>query len=178
MNAPTSAQGTLALRETQSSVLSPAVGQLLAVGRAHMWPFQPLGQAPMLQEPIRLGDWLLVPAQQDSAPIPARAMARIQAIYAAGARPQGFVVVHETPMLLKAPAETSPRPQDATLPVGTAVANAVASDVLSAVAGVLSAFVSVILPAMFLVAAAMVDPILVAVTEDGYWIEIDRWKTE
>jgi hypothetical protein len=22
----------------------------------------------------------------------------------------------------------------------------------------------------------MLDPILVAVTEDGYWIEIDRWQ--
>ena len=36
-----------------------------------------------------------------------------------------------------------------------------------------------IVPMMFfVVAAAVADPILVAVTESGYWIEIDRWDTE
>ena len=32
-----------------------------------------------------------------------------------------------------------------------------------------------VVPAILVVGAAVVDPILVAVTEDGYWIEIDRW---
>jgi hypothetical protein len=27
-----------------------------------------------------------------------------------------------------------------------------------------------------LIGLVMVDPILIAVTEDGYWIEIDRWN--
>jgi hypothetical protein len=30
-------------------------------------------------------------------------------------------------------------------------------------------------PALFITAAVVLDPILIAVTEDGTWIEIDRW---
>ena len=41
-----------------------------------------------------------LPAQLDSTHIPARALERVQAIYAVGLRPQGFVVVHEAPPLL------------------------------------------------------------------------------
>jgi hypothetical protein len=40
---------------------------------------------------------------------------------------------------------------------------------------VISLAAILIVPATLVVGAAVVDPILVAVTEDGYWIEIDRW---
>jgi hypothetical protein len=36
----------------------------------------------------------------------------------------------------------------------------------------------VLAPALLVVGAVVVDPILVAVTEDGYWVEIDRWWSE
>lgn len=161
---------------------SREAGQLVALGRAHYWPFQVLGQAPMIAQPVRLGDWLMIPAQQDSTAIPARAISRIQAIFAAGIRPEGFVLVHEAPKLLKAPpaAPAEPRPMSGATysPEGT-------SDFATSLANGLAALASTILPMLFfVVAAAMADPILVAVmnddlgTEDPVWVEIDRWDTE
>ena len=154
---------------------SYAAGRLVALGTAHYWPFQVLGRAPMVEEPVRLGDWLLIPAQQDSTALPPRAMSRIRAIFAAGFRPQGFVLVHEAPMLLKAP--PAPQPQPRTLAANTPSPDSTA-DFAAALGTGLSALASIIFPMMMFAAAAIVDPILVAVTEDSYWIEIDRWNTE
>jgi hypothetical protein len=129
----------------------------------------------MIEEPVRLGNWLLMPAQQDSTVIPPRAMSRIRAIFDAGLRPRGFVVVHEAPMFLKAPAapqaEPKTLPRTISSPEGT-------GDFAAALGKGLSALASVIFPMMMLAAVAVVDPILVAVTEDGHWVEIDRWDTE
>ena len=42
-----------------------------------------------------------------------------------------------------------------------------------------SAVVAVLAMPLFLIggigALVLVDPVLIAVTEDGYWVEIDRW---
>ena len=49
---------------------------------------------------------------------------------------------------------------------------------LSFLAGALTLAVSIgstVIPAFFLMGAALLDPILITVTEDDYWIEIDRW---
>jgi len=154
---------------------SHEAGQLVALGRAHYLPFQVLGRAPMVEQPVRLGDWLLIPAQQDSTAIPARAINRIRTIFDAGIRPQGFVLVHEAPMLLKAP--PAPRVEPRTV-AGTISSPEATGDLAATVGTVLSALASMIVPMMMFAAAAIVDPILVAVTEDGYWIEIDRWNTE
>jgi hypothetical protein len=156
--------------------LSPETRQLVTLGRRHHWPFQVLGKAPMVQEPVRLGEWLLVPAQDDSSKLPDRALVRIQAIFAAGLRPQGFVLVHEAPKLLKAP--VTPKEQPKVVPVTTASPQST-SDLASGLVTGFVALASMIFPMLFMVAAAVLaDPILVAVTEDGYWIEIDRWYTE
>ena len=158
--------------------LSPETGQLLALGKRNRWPFRVLGRAPMLHESVRLGDWLLVPAQADSSPIPERALARIQAIFAAGVRPKGFVLVHEAPKLLKAPREPRKDPESAWPNPSTAMPQSVL-DVATALGKGIAALASTVLPMLFLFAAAAIaDPILVAITEDNYWVEIDRWDTE
>ena len=158
--------------------ISPEASQLVTLGRRHRWPFQVLGQAPMLQETVRLGDWLLVPAQQDSSAIPARSLERVQAIFGAGLRPQGFVLVHEAPKLLKAPVVAKEKPI-AQPDVSASILPNSTLDIATALGTGLAAFASMILPMLFMVAAvALADPILVAVTEDGWWIEIDRWNTE
>jgi len=149
---------------------------LLTLGRQRNWEFNILGQAPLPHQPIHLQDWLIVPAHQDSSHIPARALERIQAIFAMGFRPQGFVIVHEAPKLLPAPEviEAEPAPLHSASPgikpliTGLLGAMAVAIPVAAAVA-------TMIVPATLAVGAVLVDPILVAVTEDDTWIEIDRW---
>ncbi|MGA7193992.1 MAG: hypothetical protein WBW94_10195 [Anaerolineales bacterium] len=165
--------------ESGLSGLPVETQQLVTLGRRHRWPFQVLGKAPMLQEPVRLGDWLLVPAQEDSSAIPARSLKRIQAIFGAGLRPQGFVLVHEAPKLLKAPAKTKEKPIAQPTMSTPAVLPDSTFDIAIALGSGIAVLASMIFPMLFLVAAAaLADPILVAVTEDGYWIEIDRWVTE
>lgn len=176
--------------ERVAPVASQEARQLVLLGRQKGWDCAVLGRAPFPSEPVRLGDWLIVPAHQDSSQVPARALARVQAIFAAGARPKGFVMVHEAPKLLPAPVDSGP----STLPMSAVPdrlksALRVASTALGALATVLVATTGLAIlalaaltlaavlavPALLAVGAVVVDPILVAVTEDGYWIEIDRW---
>lgn len=164
---------------------SPRVQELMTVGQRELWDFAVLGQAPMPEEPVRLGDWLIIPAQQDSSEIPDRALARVQAIFAAGIRPKGFVLVHEAPMLLPPP-ETAqvqtPQPQWALDPQTTQKVIDTLSFGVSSLAKVMAgamtvalAIGAVVVPAFFLAGLALIDPILIVVTEDDYWVEIDRW---
>lgn len=170
--------------------------EILSLGQLNGWDFCVLGQAPMPAMQIHLGDWLVVPAQQDTSPIPERALERIQAVYAAGLRPQGFVMVHEAPRLLPAHVEEAgeeydishePPSRQALKKLLKALPGALLIG-LVAIAGatVLAAILAVVLAgglvvgAVVLLGAAMasIDPILIAVMEDGTWVEIDRWWTE
>ncbi|MCH7662274.1 MAG: hypothetical protein IH859_00180 [Chloroflexi bacterium] len=170
-------------------IASPA-RQLLTFGRGQGWNPKVLGKAPLPISPVRMHDWLIIPAQQDTSPIPGRAMARIQSIYAAGLRPAGFVLVHEAPKLL--PAGTRDVAAE-NLRLGRLSPQFTAwiKNVLKAMAGIFGVLAvatgtlilailaaALILPAILLVGVLAIDPILVAVSEDGYWIEIDRWMTE
>jgi len=143
---------------------------LLSLGDRLGWHTQVIGQAPMLKEAIRLQDWMLVPAHEDTTAIPARTMRRIHTLFSQGLRPQGFVVVHEAPMQLTAPKpvieEKSPFEWEG---VGKAMG------VIAKVMGVML-LGSMLLPFGLLAGMVMLDPILVVVTEDMYWIEIDRWQ--
>ena len=163
--------------------------QMLTLGHQRGWDFAVLGQAPMPQEAVRLGEWLVVPAQEDTSPVPTRALERVQAIFAAGLRPKGFVVVHEAPMLLPAPAQTETEtPPSISVPelspalkvagnvlgtVGKAAAIATGLAVLATATVALGAVLAI--PAALAAGALALDPLLIAVTEDDVWIEIDRW---
>lgn len=149
---------------------------LLSLGRQRNWDFTILGQSPLPRQPIHLQDWLIVPAHQDSSHIPARALVRIQAIFAMGLRPQGFVIVHEAPKLLPAPEIVEP--EITTVPSTTPGFKPLITGLLGAMAVAIplaAAVASMIVPATLAVGAVLIDPILVAVTEDDTWIEIDRW---
>ena len=164
--------------------------QLLSLGQQENWRFRVLGRAPMPKEPVRLGDWLLAPVQIDSSPIPARSLARIQAIFAAGIQPQGFVLVHEAPKLLPSPVVMDERLQKhsalvspeqsalrwigAAAGVFTIAIAAVLGFVMVALATMALASI-ILLPAVLVMGAVVLDPILVIVTSDNYFIEIDRW---
>lgn len=157
-------------------MLTPESQDFLALGRQQNWDFNILGQAPLPRQPIHLQDWLIVPAHQDSSHIPARALERIQAIFAIGLRPKGFVIVHEAPKLLPAPKVIEPEPMD--VPTNSLDDKPWITGFLGATANAASitaAIASMIVPATLAVGAVLLDPILVAVTEDDTWIEIDRW---
>ncbi len=168
-------------QKAAQSVLGLQTKQLLTLGEENRWPIQVLGKAPMLKQPIRIQDWLLVPSTMDSTSLPDQAIQRIKALYEAGIRPQGFVMVHEAPLQLKAP--TSPeKPKvdkqmlkkigGAALGLGALTGSMVAAVGIAIIGGLL------ILPAGLLAAAVIIDPILVAVMPDDSWVEIDRWDIQ
>lgn len=161
---------------------SPRVEELMTLGRGEAWDFALLGQAPMPTQPVRVKDWLIVPAEQDSSEIPVQALARVSAIFAAGIRPKGFILVHEAPMFLPAPQEEQEQFLEAQWMLDPESTQKVieklsfgVTTLAKVMAGAVTLATTVILPAIFLTGAALLDPILIAVTEDDYWVEIDRW---
>jgi hypothetical protein len=166
-------------RTTLAEKTSWQTRQVLTLGRKNSWNFRVLGKAELPDRPVRLQNWLIVPAQDDSSPIPKRTMERIQAIFAAGLNPKGFVVVHEAPMALGAPMEkqstqteysASAKPSQPTRTTGSSSV----TSLLAGLGAVLTAIVTVIFPMLFFGLLAL-DPIVIAVMEDGSWVEIDRW---
>ncbi len=169
--------------------------RLVTLGQEQGWDFHVLGQAPMPIMPVNLGDWLIVPAHQDASPLPERTRGRIQTIFAAGLRPKGFVVVHEAPKLLPAAAQQageeyhlstqSPAREKAMKLLKKLPGFLLAGLLVALGATVLAIIVAALLSAILVVggvallgtAFAAVDPILIAVMEDGTWVEIDRWWT-
>lgn len=159
---------------------------LVAFGRSQGWDFPVLGHAPYPSTPVHINDWLIVPAHLDSTPLPARAQDRMDAIFAAGIRPKGWLLVHEAPKYLPANVEEREVPTPTTLlsprtrqqvktalkTVGTVMGTLA---VATGTAALAIAAVVAFLPVALISGAILIDPILVAVTEDGFWVEIDRW---
>lgn len=135
----------------KSNALATQTQLLLDIGECFNWDFVCLGCAPIPSQPVRAGEWLIVPASQDTSPIPKQTMGRIQTIYREGIRPLSWVVVHEAPAQLCPPQENK---RAHILPY-------------LALLGVLGFWLASTL--------AVVDPILIAITPDLDWIEIDRW---
>lgn len=166
------------------ALVSPETMELVTFGERRGWEPRVLGRAPLPQSPVRVGEWLIVPAEQDTSAVPARALRRVQALYEAGLRPQGFVIVHEAPMQLAAPKSEDKVLEDAQpLTVSPVLRSALGAlgRVLAVVASALAIVgISVFagLPLALLMGVVMLDPMLIVVTEDGHWVEIDRWWNE
>ena len=128
---------------------------LLDVGYRNNWDFTLMGKAPIPTEPVRVGNWMIVDAREDQSRIPRKTMHRIQTIYAEGVRPLHWVVVHEAPYLLSPPQEKKKAPILPYLALLGGLGFWLASSVITAV--------------------AVVDPILIAITPDLDWVEVDRW---
>lgn len=173
-------------RTTLGEKTSWQTRQVLKLGNRNHWDFHVLGKAELPDRPARLKNWLIVPAQNDSSPIPKRTMERIQAIFTAGLCPKGFVVVHEAPMTLSAP--TQKQPIQPALPASTktilsgkplsqltgTTGSTSVTNLVEGLGAILTAIVTMIFPMLFLGLLAL-DPIVIAVMEDGCWVEIDRW---
>jgi hypothetical protein len=161
-------------------LVAPETKKFMQLGHQHGWEWFVLGQAPCPSQPVRVGEWLIVPIQHDTSQIPARALERVRAIYEAGLRPKSFVVVHEAPLQLAAPKEKidnkTTSPQFFSELTSLLVTGAVGSVALGV--AILAITAALAIPAALLVSAALLDPILIAVTEDDTWIEIDRWYVE
>jgi hypothetical protein len=169
---------------------TPGLQSLMTLGKRRGWGFTYVGQAPLPKKPLRIGQWLIIPAHQDSSPIPRRARERVHAIFSSGISPHGFVLAHEVPRRIAAPARQN-RNGDSRHHVlsselrsslkragavigsallGLAVINGIA---LLAVIAVAAAGI-LLLPLVLVTCQAGVDPKLIAVV-DGHWVVVDEW---
>jgi hypothetical protein len=176
-------------RELRLAEASRDARELLGLGRRLTWDVQPLGRGPLLRQSVFVGGWWLVPVAEDKTRIPRRALERVTAIYAAGLRPKGFIVAHEAPAALRSPTEghrLGQSPQEVFDQLKQTLSRLVVVDwvrgfsleALRTWADVLlMAAKGILIFSGTVLSLALVDPILIAVTEDDYWVEIDRWQT-
>lgn len=146
--------------------------QFLAVGEKRGFGFVFLGTAPVPEAPVYVPGWWIIPAEQDRSQVPAKSLQRIRSLFAVGLRPAAFVIVHEVPQALPNPAIPSSNVEG--MPERAMKTRTGAKNVLDRL---LSA-ASLVLPLTFFAGLALIDPILVAITDDLEWIEIDRWDVE
>ena len=178
-------QKGLARRTSRAARLSAPVMQqereLASLGANRNWPFRVLGIAPVPTTAVYHNNWWLVPVAEDHSQIPARALERVRAIYEAGIRPKAFVIVHEAPAQLPAPANL---PKVSRLDVWS---RQMTQHTITAIKVVGTVIATVVVPLMLatlgaglllslgLVGAVLTDPCLIVVTEDDVWIQIDYW---
>ncbi len=143
------------------------------------FPVRVLGQslAPVL--PQQVGDWWLEPLGPATI-LPARAEQRLRAVLAAGVMPRAVVVFHELPAAPPARFPVARRHAVAlarALPSMAAAVERSALRLLPVLGWLLIAAARALLLGLAAVLAALVlvDPCLVVVTEDGWWLEVDRW---
>ena len=138
-----------------------------------------LGQSMAPAIPQRVGNWWLEPLRPATI-LPARAEQRLRAILSAGIRPRAVVVFHELPATPPARFSAARRRgvqlARALPPLAMAVERS-ALRLLPVLGWLLIAGIRALLSGLTAVVAALVlvDPCLVVVTEDGWWLEVDRW---
>jgi len=180
-----------AVQQQAMRIVSPEAGAIVGFGNRRAWNFRLMGRAPLPTHPVFANGWWLVPVEQDTSLIPRRAVERVQAVYQAGLRPRGFIVAHEAPKLLAGAAKPQQQASSfepvaklkdlltarrlgavATAALAVLVGPLLVKLLVALVVGIVSALALPIL----LVGVVLVDPVLIAVTEDGCWVEIDRWN--
>jgi hypothetical protein len=155
--------------------------ELLTVAATNHWPFRVLGVAPVPAEPVFHNNWWIVPLTADTGQVPAHALERVQAIYEAGVRPKAWVILHEARPQLPLPAD-APKVSPLQFWAGkmaqhSLMAISITGKVLVAVAVPLLKAVlgASMLATLGLISILLVDPCLIAVTEDDVWVMVDSW---
>jgi hypothetical protein len=174
-------------RNTATIEMSCKTKALIALGESQGWEFPVLGIAPMPHHTVHINNWMIVPAHLDKTPLPPMALDRMNAIFESGLSPKGWVIVHEAPKLL--PSNVEPNEQQNTVWISPQTRQRakqlmkVSGGILGAIAlgtGALTlaiAAIALFLPATLIAGAIILDPILIAVMEDGCWVEIFRWES-
>ncbi len=143
------------------------------------FPVRVLGQSLAPVIPQQVGTWWLEPLTPATI-LPERARRRLQAVLAAGVVPRAVVVFHELPATPPTRSSAARRHAVAMAralpPMAVAVEHS-ALRLLPVLGWLLIAAVRAALLGLAAVVAALVlvDPCLVVVTEDGWWLEVDRW---
>ncbi len=132
-------------------ILSKQAQAALQVGFKNHWRFRILGSGDVPASPVYKDSWWLTLAEE----IPDDGERRISAIRRAGIPVKAIVMAHEAPKALTA----TPEPQK------MSVAQNDANDMLAGILWAVALFFQ----------AALVDPALIVVLEDGTWLEVMTW---
>jgi len=170
------------------------VGQLeptplrLTLERADVlnFPLKPIGRSSAPIVPQLVGDWWLQPLTPQTY-LPPRAQDRLDQVLEAGIKPKAIVVFHELPRQPKPSTLTKfghqlGRFASVEIPAAALRAGNLAREhgpgmlrAASIGAGVVLTGVAYLALATITAALTITDPCLVIVTQDGYWLEVDRW---
>lgn len=148
-------------------IISPEAKKVLTLAREKYWGFRVLDRVGALEEETYNDGWWLIPTDNSTQIEMARK--RIEAIKNSGVRIRQVIIAHEAPKLLCAPKIE----QKIEIPwedIGEAVG--VILKVVTAVLTVVMASTGLLL---VLGIAAICDPAVIIVLEDGTWVEVVRW---
>ena len=119
----------------------------------------------------------------DESILPISAAQKIQAIRVAGLRLRGYVIAHDIPeekgesQKEKSKMQKPSQKPNSSKPNVEPKADESGGGFLEGVKSILRKL-PVILPALLIGSLLLLDPILIAVTDDYTWVEIERWKEE
>ena len=150
--------------------------QFIAVGEKSGLDFKFIGIAPIPDKPVYIPGWWIIPAMQDKTEIPTKAQQIIQLLFKEGLRPKSFVIVHEVTNSL--PDETGNVIEHRKEWEQTHIKEQQTSKTTTTKSSHFSGFPFLSILTFLFAGLAMIDPILIAITEAHEWIEIDRWNVE
>lgn len=142
------------------TLISSDARKAVQVGYENHWRFRVVGQGNVPEKSFYKDEWVFVPVAA-----PTMAQDRLDTLKRSGIRFKGFVVAHEAPRLLTAPA---PKKHD--------FKNSQTETILPDA----SIFFGKLLQGLFffiglLFQVALLDPALIVILEDGSWLEVMTW---
>ncbi len=143
-----------------TQLISYEARKAVQVGYENHWRFRVVGQGEVPEKSFYRDEWIFEPIKA-----PQMAQDRLDTLKRSGIRFKGFVIAHEAPRLLTAPA---PKKHDfKNNQTGAIVPDT--SEILGNLVQGLLLFIA------FIFQAALLDPALIVVLEDGTWLEVMTW---
>jgi hypothetical protein len=143
-----------------TQLISYDARRAIQVGYENHWRFRVVGQGQMPEEAYYSDEWVYEPAET-----PQMAHDRLDALKRSGIHMKGFVIAHEAPRLLATPTSKKHilknNQDEAIVPDAGKILD-------SFVQGFLF-FVAIVFQ------AALLDPALIVILEDGTWLEVMTW---
>jgi hypothetical protein len=146
--------------QMNTQIISNVARKAVRVGYENHWRFRVVGQGEVPKDSFYRDEWVFEPVEA-----PQMAQDRLALLKRSGIRFKGFVIAHEAPRLLTAPASKkhdSKNNQTKTIVPET-------SQFFEKLGEALLFFILIIFQ------AALLDPALIVVLEDGTWLEVMTW---
>jgi len=141
-----------------TTLISYEARKAVQVGYDNHWRFRVVGQGDVPERSYYKKEWVY-----EAVEAPQKGLDRIETLRRSGISIKGFVVAHEAPKLLTAPAPKKDFKN--TTPV-----------ILPDIGKVVSSLAMGLLWFMALIfQVALLDPALIVVLEDGTWLEVMTW---